>query len=354
MNTDERGCLWRGSSVIVAALLMGAIGLRGVIAETVELPSPAEIEKQVEDGKYREALKDLTRVLTLTGSPAAAYDKYTMLMLKAECMLQLKQQPQAIVVLGQAAKEAFAEEKPERAISPVALAFLAGHSTAYQYVPKAAGDHKAIPWLDRSRRAEAYGALLVDELPGAERKMGAVAKVTALPPLMEFAKTVGGLHALELASAKDASGGSEGTPGGTPGTDPLVRGVGDRAAALISDALADPSAKVTKISDLANQLVQVNVPQHDPNTGRAWVTQQMQRRGLDGDQASYLKGVGESCGKMIAAAKELSELLLGENEALKGASANASTLRLRAADLLTDDYTVTTDRSQKGLTRPGQ
>ena len=346
MNTDERGSFRRGSSVVVAVLLMGGVCGRGTVAEQVELPSPAAIEKNVEDGKYREALKDLTRVLTLTGPPAAAYDKYAMLMLKAECMLQLKQQPPAIGVLGQAAKEAFGEEKPERAVSPVALAFLAEHSTAYQYVPKAAGDHKAIPWLDRSRRAEAYAALLVDELPGAERKMGLVAHVTTFAPLMEFGKTVGALHALELAGLTDASAGA-------PGTDPLVKGVGDRAAQLISDALADPSAKVVKISDTANQLVQVNIPQHDLN-GRAWVTQQMQRRGLDGEQAQYLRNVGETCGKMVSAAKELTQLLLAENEALKGAAANASTLRLRAADLLTDDYTNTTDRSQKGLTAPGQ
>ncbi|MGN6368634.1 MAG: hypothetical protein ACTHN5_10265 [Phycisphaerae bacterium] len=334
-----------GVCVVVAAVVVGAAGVTGARGAE-ELPSPADIEKNVETGKYQDALKDLTRVLALTGTPAAAYDRYTMLMLKAECMLQLKQQPGALAVLEQARKEAFAQEKPERAASPVALAFLVQHSRAFEYVPKAAGEHKAIPWLDRSRRAEAYAALLVDELPAAERKVPPLAQVKALPPLLEFAKTVGSLRALEIMRGKAGDTGE----GATPETDPLVKAVGDRAAELITDAMADPSGKVLKISDTANQLVQVNVPQHDPNTGRAWVTQRMQRRGLDGEQTQYLKNVGENCGRIIAAAKEFTERLLGEDEALKGAASNAAALRMRAADLLTDNYVETTDRSERNLT----
>ncbi|HUO06948.1 MAG TPA: hypothetical protein VM008_01335 [Phycisphaerae bacterium] len=315
--------------------------------EPAELPTPSAIQKTIEGGKYHDALKDVTRLLAITGPSAAAYDRYDLQMFRAECQLQLHQQAQAIEALTAAQKEAFAQDKPERAFAPVALAYLVQHSSVYRYIPKAAGNHEPIPWLDRSRRAEAYRALLMDELPVVEKQSQGLAHVTAFPPLLQFAKTVGAMHALEqmCAAANEQPG---------EATKPLVTAVGNKAAQLIGAAMAEPSVKVTNISDTANQLAQVNIPQHDPNTGRSWVIQQTQRRGLTGEDTQYLKGAGTLCEKLVAAAKDISQALIADLDSLKTASTNAATLKLRVVDVLTDDYTQTTDRSQKNLTTQPQ
>ena len=67
-------------------------------------PTPEEIQKTFDAGDYKGTLQQVARVIKLKGDAAAAYDPYTLWMLKGESHLQLKQLKQAGEAFGQAAE----------------------------------------------------------------------------------------------------------------------------------------------------------------------------------------------------------------------------------------------------------
>ncbi|HEY4329332.1 MAG TPA: hypothetical protein VGN88_06325, partial [Phycisphaerae bacterium] len=55
------------------------------------IASADDVRKMVDDGKYRDAVKSLVRILDLKGAAATGYDRSEMFLLRAECELQLRE-----------------------------------------------------------------------------------------------------------------------------------------------------------------------------------------------------------------------------------------------------------------------
>ena len=177
------------AGVLAAAMAGGEAGAQ----EAPPVPMTREIKAQVEAGDYREALKGLLRALDLKGPAAQAYDRVELLMLRAECQLQIKESRACLDSLEAARKEAGVQGKSDGVGAAMAMALLVQRSTAFRYVPKTAAAGpvapKPVDILDRQARPEAYKALFADELAGTRQKVRAAETVRTMPPIMEAAES---------------------------------------------------------------------------------------------------------------------------------------------------------------------
>src|SRR5207248_1905113 len=107
-------------------------------------------------GQYQDALKALLRILELKGPAAAGYDRHEMLMLKAECQLQIKQSSAALDTLELARKEAAAAANEGHVMEASALAMLVRLSPGGNYTPQTGTIRKPIPIHDRTLRKAGY------------------------------------------------------------------------------------------------------------------------------------------------------------------------------------------------------
>src|SRR5258708_11339603 len=121
--------------VAMAACMAGAARSSSGDAAT-PIPSPGDLRELVQQRHYREALKGLTRLLELKDAAASGFDRHEMLMLRAECLLQIGEAKAAISTLVDAKKEAEKAEREADAAQAVALAYLVHKSPGNIYLPR--------------------------------------------------------------------------------------------------------------------------------------------------------------------------------------------------------------------------
>src|ERR1051325_2735669 len=106
-------------------VVMGAlVGWSGVVRADEGMLTQDEIKKLVDAGQYKDALKGMSRVLALKGQAAVGYDRFELLMMKAECQLQVKDSTGALATLTEAKKEAFGQRNFDKLAEPTALTYL--------------------------------------------------------------------------------------------------------------------------------------------------------------------------------------------------------------------------------------
>jgi hypothetical protein len=303
-------------------------------AATGALPTVDEITKQVDDGQYRDALKSLQRVLELKGTAAAPYDRGEMLMLRAECQLQIRETAAALVTLDAAAKEARGSNSqapnPDTLGQSLALTALVNKSSNLQYTPK---NHtgplapKPFNILDRAARPEAFKALFEDVLPDAKAKVRATQNTTTLQPVLDTAKTIVALRTIE----KVANGVEDESK-------LLASQLTTRATVLLGNSVADMSAATDAIAATANQVYTTPVLRVDPVTKGRYYDQQPHRRGLVNDLPARLKTIQQNCTQAINACGDLG-LALDAADKFRSISADADSVAKKAGRVLSDDYT---------------
>jgi hypothetical protein len=310
-----------------AAVIVGA-GLALGQAYQIPLPTEKEIRAQVDAGEYRDALKGLLRVLELKGKQAEGIDRVPLLMLRAECQMQIKQTKAALDSLEEARKEALAAQRPEDVGMALAMSTLIKKSFAFKYKPRTSTGPvtgQPIDILDRKARAEAFKALFADELTSTRIRVRQAELARALPPVVEAATVAAGLRAMEKAGTND-----------TNQTDTLTRQLGQHAVDLLSGSQADLSAQVDALAKYASTIVTVPVVQYDSVSHKSWIQQVTRPHGLEPDKVQQLKAVQETCMKTKDAAEELAQLLPVQAEAFKSVSTGAVSLAKRAGEVATE------------------
>jgi hypothetical protein len=302
-----------GLVVCMAAAVNGAAA-----QETTTLPTAGEIRAQVEAGQYRPALQNLLRVLALKGQAATAYDRFEMLMLRAECQLQIRETRTALDSLEQARKEGVAKADADKVGAATAMALLVQRSPAMKYTPKTSNGpvaRKPIDVLAPESRQEAYKALFEDELATARQAVVRAETAAKLQPVMEAAKAAGSLRALEKAATGDVARSKE-----------LTERLASHASLLVSNGVNDLSLRTEAIAARANAIVTTPMPQRDPSTKVARMVEVSHRRGLTGEEVGELKRIVQECGQAVTSAGELARALPSEDGALKACAAEAGTL----------------------------
>jgi len=290
----------------------------GVASASGGLPTAADLAKQVDDGQYRDALKSLQRVLDLKGSAAAPYNRSEVLMLRAECQLQIREMQGALSTLDAVAKEARGNKdqapNPDMLGKALALTTLVNKSSNLLYTPKTHTGPlapKPINILDRTVRPDAFKALFDDLLPDAKAKVHAMQTTTTLQPILDTAKMVTALRAIERVAngAEDES-------------KALADQLTTRATILLGNSVADLSAATDAIATAANQVYVTSSVRTESATGKSVVDHVPHRRGLANDQAARLRTIQQNCTQTIGACSDLS-LALDATEKFRSIATDA-------------------------------
>jgi len=308
-----------------AVLLLALIPVTSTLAQAPDpVPTVDDLRALYDKGEYSETLKQLSRVLGLKGKAAEGLDRYELLMLRAESHLRLKATSAALPALEEAAKQAPDDEAAAKAR---ALAVLVKRSKNLQYAakgPAAAGKGAGtFDITDAERRPDALKALYEGERAAAKSKMTAAAKAKTLPPIATALKAVLPLRDLELAAT-----GKDGETGKT--IDDLVQ----RAHKLMARGLDDIAKRTERIADSANEIIDYEVSRNGRRERRS------RRRGLDNVESRELKGMVDTCRKVIASCKELTEGFAEEDaeEQFEDLAEQAKDTGERAHEVLTDNY----------------
>jgi hypothetical protein len=195
-------------------------------------PTVEQLKTMLAQQQYQDVIRGVARCLALKGPAAQGYDHYELLMLRGEAYLRTRALPPAAEAFAAAQKET---ADPARRSAARADEILVRKSKPQGYLakPSAASRPAAIPIIEEGDRKAAFAALLNDELAAAAPKVKAAKAATALPPIIDVARTLGDLRAVELA----AGGGDEQVK--TIGLD-----LGKQAHALIDDALRQMNRRV--------------------------------------------------------------------------------------------------------------
>jgi hypothetical protein len=305
----------------------------GPAAGPAPLPTAAEVRKQVEDGQYRDGLKDLVRILDLRGPPTAAYDRAEMLQLRAECQLQLRQTSAAQASLDAAVKEARGSKdvppNPDRLGQALALSALVAKSPNLLYAPKSRTGPlapKPINILDRTARPAACKALFDDSLPDVKTRVRIALDASAMPPVLDAAKAVATLRALEKAGTGDDAQSKR-----------LAEELAPRAVLRLGNSVADMDGAARTIVSAANMVYSTPAVRVNPVTGVRTFDQIARRRGLVGDDAARLKSIQQTCAQIITACQDL-PLALDATDDFNAIAKNADALAQAVGKALADDY----------------
>jgi len=291
-----------------------------------ELLTGDEVHKLVDAGQYQDALRAVIRILNLSGPAAAPYDRHDMLMVKAECQLQIRQPSMAIGTLDVVKKEALTAQKPDDVLKAAAFAGLIQKSPNGFYTPKTAAIKTPIKIADRTTRKSAYDALYADELALFTPKQTAADNGQSLPPFLAAAKLADALRPAEY-----------GSTGSTKQTDEAIKDLADHALKLITSTLDDLSTKTDQISEAANRVIteQVTVA---GNGGRMYQSQQTRRQGLTGTDAQDLHDIDATCKKIPQATSELARAFSTQADQFKAADNKAQEVSKKAENTLNADY----------------
>jgi hypothetical protein len=318
---------------ISAAIVALAACSAGRAEENAPPPSTAEIKTLVDAGKYREALRPLFRVLALKGQAAQGYDRIELLMLRAECQMQLKDQRGTLETLEQARKECFLENRAPLAATPTGLAMLIQKSNAWQYKSKSDPSLKPIPILDKTLRQAAYEALLHDELPGAQKKVQALAGVKSIAPVLETAKLAGAVHALDILAHPTI-------PPDQVETGTLTRQVTSNADRLLLPAIDELGKNVDTIQSAANEITTDQVGHFDRASGKSWLEPRTRRRGPSYHDAETLNAINTTADKIRSTAFDIALALATDFKAYQEIIEKADGLKAKSTAVLNDNYLV--------------
>jgi hypothetical protein len=288
--------------------------------------STEEIKAAYEKGDYQETLRLLGRVLSLKGKPAEGYDRYQLLMLRAESQLRLKATSNALTALEEAAKVAKAAKDEKGEADARALMMLVKRSKNLQYTPKApAGARKetgAIDLTNAKQRPDALESLYTEEKAAVKPKVQAADKSKTLQPIATALKAVVPLKDLELAATGNVSETAETTK-------ELV----DRAHKLMARDLDDRIKRTERIAERANQIIIYNVPLRSGAS-----EQRTKRRGLEGTDYKELKETVATCKRIVDSCKELTEGFTDDTEPFEDLEDQARDTGERAHEVLTENY----------------
>jgi hypothetical protein len=277
-----------------------------------------EAQSLVDAGKYKEALKILLHLLDLRG-PAVTFDRQQMLILRAECQVQMHANVAALGSLDVAHKEAVTLGADDDAAQAAAFTYLIQKSPRDIFVPQTGSDRKPIDILDRTARKTAYAELFADTFSADQQKLKAALSSNTLPPLADLAKDVPYLGALEHVSA-----------GTTVQTDAFSKKASGAATRLVSSTLADFQSQVSHISTEANEVVNMN-------TSAGAYSTQYRHAGLTADQIRTLKNIGTTCEQMTEVLSDFGKAF-GNADLFHADVTRAANLKDQIRDILNKDY----------------
>jgi hypothetical protein len=303
------------------------------------LPNADDVHQLFNEGKYKETLQKLARLLALKGDAAKAYDRHDLLVLKAESHLRQKEATAAVAAYEQAAKEApDAKAKAVDAATPL----LIKRSKNLTFTPPAkkgagAASSEPIDITDPEKRKEAFAAMFTELKEQAAPKFKAAKDAKSLPPIADALKVAGNLRTLEVAATGDDAE-----------VKGMVQDLAARAKKMMADAIDGMTKAVADIEASANNLQPARTITRSPLPGGgAFGESTYRKRGLMTPDVNELKRIISDMQKLAPAAKEMGMAMGDSGEEFTQIAKNAADLHDKAREVLTHDYANDYTRSNR-------
>jgi hypothetical protein len=260
-------------------------------------------------GEHRAALQKIATLLASPNEPLPT-DRYDLLMLKAECQLQLHDRLGAVSTFKSAAKAA---GDVGQLAAARANAVVVDRSSGGTYTPGFGAGEGSIEVLAPESRKKAMARLQQELWAKHKRDIDLAMRAETLPPIERAFTAAADAFCLELA-----------TTGDTKQTGPVMRELGARAYRLMGAEVTRYARAVDQLSQLANSA---------QGYGYGWG---VSRRGLTPAERNQVRDAADYLGKVQARAREYREAAarLGGDEAKWDALVAQTTDALYEAEAL--------------------
>jgi hypothetical protein len=297
---------WNVGMLMVGLGMLSGAAVWGADATRPGALTVAGAKELVDGGKYEAALEGIGK--TLDPGNKTDYDKTAMLMLRAECELQLHKNSAAIETLEGVRKMAAAAKSRKDEAAAQAMILLIKRSPGGKYQPKTTDDKTPIDIMDRGARKGTYEALYADEMASVKQGAREAAGGTSIVPILTAAGRVYDVLSLERQ-----------TTGGSKQTAVLAVELGVTATRIIEEAENTFSRTIQNASIQSHRMV-----------GRG------ARRGpagLSASEAQSLREIVTTC-QRIADAVPILRQQLDQSTILVNALARTERIRVRANAVL--------------------
>jgi len=292
--------------------------------EKTERPTQAQIVATYDKKEYQECLKQLAQVLPLTGKAAEGYDRFALLNIKGECLLQTKQKDPAGYAFAEAAK---ATKNDKDAATALATSLLIKRSEINGYKPKTGDNHDLVPIVDPAARPAALSALWNDERSVAADRVKDATRGKSLPGIANAAKSLSGLDVLELAATST-----------TAKTEAMAKSLADHAGTVIDSALDADDKSIAAIEKSAKEYIEIVVDDIDPRTKKKIQRKERVQKGLSDQDKRKLEEIVDTSIKISSAVQDLQRLFGKAGAGLKTHDDHAGSVKKKAREVLTYRY----------------
>jgi hypothetical protein len=286
----------------VVGVLILCLATRAIAA-----PSMKELQDKYRSGDYRGTLSGIAQALALRGAPAEAYDRYELLMLRGDCLVQLNSGSYAGDAFDDAREST--EDIPKRAAAG-ASELVARKAPIGKYVPRTGPDRDPIDIKSPDSRKKAMDALRADLLAQNRTKIEAARNADNLEPMIATLPVLRQIAVLEM-----------GSTGQLTDTKPVLQELGIRARGLIGRDLKGCRMEVAQINANSVEI------ENDRLERRGLFTQERKDLAALGDHVQQIESVGSE-GRRIA------EILSGDVAAWDKIVAEATDLATRIEVIL--------------------
>jgi hypothetical protein len=227
---------------LTAALCLAATTLAAPRAQPDAI---TEARKTFDAGDYRQALREISKGLSLTAPEPTPDEKYQLLMLRGESLLRIGERAYAVNAFEAAAN---ATADLQKAAVAKATAVLITLSSGPVYQPTG-GAGEPIPIVPPDSRTRAMHAAFGDQR---DRHMPAIKRALegdTLPPMLELVPRLGDMFVLELTSQGQATQTSQ-----------ILQSFGEHARSLMGQELRRIRRRVASLDQLENSLIEIERP----------------------------------------------------------------------------------------------
>ena len=287
-------------------------------------PSPKDVQQALADGDPSEALRLVSRLLTLKGKAAQGLDRYELLSLKAEGHLRLRAGDAAAQALKAAAEQT---DNAEKAAVARATEQLIRRSRGLTYTPKRQVKGKVVvrdplDITDPRQRKAALAAMFADEMAELSAKVKAARAARTIPPTVKAIQAARELATLELA----------------------VNGSADQVNGVVDDLTVSTKDLLTRILEHTGKRVdQITRMANDPERVRQVIplpyggfdVQVAERaRGLKRQDIGELKTLADTCDEVAAAGKAVRQASGSDESVFEDVIEEAGDLRMHIRRML--------------------
>lgn len=197
-----------------------------------------DVRAKAQSGDYRGALQLVNRRLAEARGNAEL--RYELLMLRGECLVQLRQKPAAIEAFRSASRAVSVDSDFEKTLAARAQVEVLTGSEGWTF--RAAGERVDI--IDPQSRGKAMGVMFSERLLDLTPRIEKARDAAVLGPMIDLLPSIAGLMALE-----------HGASGKTERTTPIFESFGERGRELITAELIRLEGRIGQLEDLANELI---------------------------------------------------------------------------------------------------